>query len=188
VKPELFRGSHLADQVFSFFVRLDGHGASSKVPVYSKPAQQSRLDGNQKALAGIALRTLESGYIIARCGRFDLGQPHGIVALGARQNSDFGPAVKWIGMDGWHDARLGSGGSAILSVTGKSLYGAVMQQHTLPGSGAAAQYWSVSETKHRQSDVWLTKESRLPLRASQPANSPQYLSSCFIYGVGTGII
>ena len=93
-----------------------------------------------------------------------------------------------IGMDGWHDARLGSGGSAILSVTGKSLYGAVMQQHTLPGSGAAAQYWSVSETKHRQSDVWLTKESRLPLRASQPANSPQYLSSCFIYGVGTGII
>jgi len=35
-------------------------------------------------------------------------------------------------MDGWHDARLGSGGSATLSVTGKSLYGAVMEQHALP--------------------------------------------------------
>jgi hypothetical protein len=56
-----------------------------------------------------------------------MGQSHGIAALGARQDSDFGPAVKWIGMDGWHDARLGSGGSATLSVTGKSLYGAVME-------------------------------------------------------------
>jgi hypothetical protein len=36
---------------------------------YSKPAQQSRLDGDQKALAGIALLALESAYIIARCGR-----------------------------------------------------------------------------------------------------------------------
>jgi hypothetical protein len=67
------RGSHLADQMFSFFFCRDGHGASSKVPVYSKPAQQSRLDGDQKALAGIALRALESAYIIASCGRFDIG-------------------------------------------------------------------------------------------------------------------
>jgi hypothetical protein len=79
--------------MFSFFFCRDGHGASSKVPVYSKSAQQSRLDGDQKALAGIALRALESAYIIARCGRFDLGQPHGIAALGARQDSDFGAAV-----------------------------------------------------------------------------------------------
>jgi hypothetical protein len=113
--------------MFSFFFRRDGHGASSKVPAYSKPAQQPRLDGDQKALAGIALRALESACIITRCGGFDMGQSHGIAALGARQDSDFGPAVKWIGMDGWHDARLGSGGSATLSVTGKSLYGAVME-------------------------------------------------------------
>jgi hypothetical protein len=117
--------------MFSFFFRWDDHGASSKVPVYSKPAQQWRLDGDQKALAGIALRALESAYIIARCGRFDMGQPHGIVARGARQDSDFGPAVWWIGMDGWHDVRLGSGGSATLSVTGKSLYGAVMKNSML---------------------------------------------------------
>ena len=122
---------HLAGQMFSFFFRRDGHGASSKVPVYSKPAQQSRLDGDQKALAGIALRALESACIITRCGRFDMGQSHGIAAPGARQESDFGPTVKWIGMDGWHDARLGSGGSAILSVTGKSLYGAVMENSML---------------------------------------------------------
>ena len=56
-----------------------------------------------------------------------MGQSHRIAALGARQDSDFGLAVKWIGMDGWHDARLGLGGSATLSVTGKSLYGAVME-------------------------------------------------------------
>ena len=93
MKPELLRGSHLADQMFSFFFRRDGHGASSKAPVYSKPAQQSRLDGDQKALAGIALRALESAFIIARCGRFDMGQSHGIAALGARQDSDFGAGV-----------------------------------------------------------------------------------------------
>ena len=34
-------------------------------------------------------------------------------------------------MDGWHDVRLGSGGSATLSVTGKSLYGAVMENSML---------------------------------------------------------
>jgi hypothetical protein len=98
--------------MFSFFFRRDGDGATGKVPFYSKPARQSRLDGDQKALAGIALRALESAYIIAWCGRFDMGQSHGIAALGAGQDSDFGPAVKWIGVDGWHDARLGSGGSA----------------------------------------------------------------------------
>jgi hypothetical protein len=93
VKPELFRGSHLADQMFSFFVRRDDHGASSKVPAYSEATRRSRLDGDQKALAGIALRALESAYIIARCGRFDLGQPHGIAARGARQDTDFGAAI-----------------------------------------------------------------------------------------------
>jgi hypothetical protein len=114
--------------MFSFFFRRDGDG---KAPFYSKPAQQSRLDGDQKALAGIALSALESASIVARCGRFDIGQSHRIAALGARQDSDFGPAVKWIGVDGWHDARLGSGGSATLSVTGKSLYGAVMENSML---------------------------------------------------------
>jgi hypothetical protein len=37
--------------MFSFFFRRDGHGASTKVLVYSKAAQQSRLDDDQKALA-----------------------------------------------------------------------------------------------------------------------------------------
>jgi hypothetical protein len=92
-EARIIRGSHPADQVFSFFVRRNDHGASSKVPVYSEAARRSRSDGDQKALAGIALRTLESAYIIAMCGRFDLGQPHGIAALGARQDSDFGAAV-----------------------------------------------------------------------------------------------
>jgi hypothetical protein len=41
------------------------------------------------------------------------------VALGARKDSDFSAAVWLIGLDGWHDARLGSGGSATLSVTGR---------------------------------------------------------------------
>ena len=72
-------------------------------------------------------------------------------------------------MDGWHDARLGSGGSATLSVTGKSLYGAVMNQHALPGSGTAGQYWSVSKTNHRQSVVWLTKAL---LDSLQPVKFP----------------
>ena len=59
--------------MFSFFFRRDGHGANSKVLVYSKAAQQSRLDDDQKALARIALHALESAYIITRCGRFDIG-------------------------------------------------------------------------------------------------------------------
>jgi hypothetical protein len=87
-------------------------------------------------------------------------------------------------MDGWHDARLGSGGSATLSVTGKSLYGAVMETICSPGSGAGGQYWSVSETNHRQSDVSFTKESRFPPRASQPVKFPHYLISCFISALG----
>jgi hypothetical protein len=81
------------------------------------------LDSDRKTLAGIALRTFESAHVITRCGRFDLGQPHGVAALGARKDSDFSTAVEWIGMSGWHDARLRSGGSAILSVTGKSRQG-----------------------------------------------------------------
>ena len=76
------------------------------------------LDSDRKAHAGIALHAFESADIITRRGRLDLGQPHGIAALGAGENSDFSTAVEWIRMGGWHDARLRSGGSAILSVTG----------------------------------------------------------------------
>jgi len=59
----------------------------------------------------IALHAFESADIIARCGRFDLGQPHGIAALGARQDSDFGTAVEWIWMGGWHDVPLDQAGA-----------------------------------------------------------------------------
>src|SRR3984957_17903604 len=76
------------------------------------------LDSDRKALAGIALRAFESAHIITRRGRFDLGQPHGVPAFGACEDSDFSTAVEWIWMGGWHDARLRSGGRAILSVTG----------------------------------------------------------------------
>ena len=68
--------------------------------------QQVALDSDRKALAGIALRAFESPHIITRCGRFDLRQAHGVAALGARKDSDFSTAVEWIGMGGWHDARL----------------------------------------------------------------------------------
>jgi hypothetical protein len=60
------------------------------------------LDSDRKTLGGIALRAFESAHIITRCGWFDLGQPHGVAALRARQDSDFSTAVKWIGMGGWH--------------------------------------------------------------------------------------
>jgi len=84
----------------------------------SMSAWKSRLDSDRKALAGIALRAFEGAYVITRCRRLDFGQPHGVAALGARKNSDFSTAVERVGMDGGHDARLSSGGSAILSVTG----------------------------------------------------------------------
>jgi hypothetical protein len=60
-------------------------------------------------------------------------------------------------MGGWHDARLGSGGSATLSVTGKSLYGVVMEQHALPGSRVAGQYCSHLKdlTELGQFDLWV---------------------------------
>jgi hypothetical protein len=61
---------------------------------------EASLDGNRKTLAGIALRAFESAYVITRCGRFDLGQPHGVAALGARKDSDFSTAVEWIQMGG----------------------------------------------------------------------------------------
>jgi hypothetical protein len=87
------------------------------VPVCS--SQQVTLDSDRKTRARIALRAFESPHIITRCGRFDLGQPHGVAALRARKDSDFSTAtaVEWIGMGGCHDARLRSGGSGILSVT-----------------------------------------------------------------------
>ena len=102
-----------------------------------------RLDGDRKALAGIALRAFESAYIVARRGRFDMGQPHGVAALGARQDSDFCTAVEWIGMGGWHDARLRSGGSATLSVTGNCRQWAVMEPVCSPSSRAAGHYCSL---------------------------------------------
>jgi hypothetical protein len=83
----------------------------------SKLAQESRLDSDREALAGTALHAFESAHIVTRCGRFDLGQPHGVAALGARKDSDFSTTMEWIGLGGWHDARLRLGGSAILSVT-----------------------------------------------------------------------
>jgi hypothetical protein len=49
-------------------------------------------------------------------------------------------SARLIGMDGWHDARLGSGGSATLSVTGKGLYGTVME--TVCSSGFRSR-WSI---------------------------------------------
>jgi hypothetical protein len=82
------------------------------------------LDGGRKTLTGIALRAFESAHVITRCGRFDLGQPHGVAALGARKDADFSTAVECIGMGGWHDARLRSGGSVMLSVTGNCRQGA----------------------------------------------------------------
>jgi hypothetical protein len=76
------------------------------------------LDSDRKALAGIALHAFEGTHVITRRGRFDLGQPHGVAAFRARKDSDFSSAEEWIEVGGWHDARLRSGGSAILSVTG----------------------------------------------------------------------
>jgi hypothetical protein len=117
--------------------------AQNNDPVCSKPAQESRLDSDREALAGTALHAFESAHIITRCGRFDLGQPHGVAALGARKDSDFSPAVEWIAMGGWHDARLRSGGSAKLSVTGNCRQGAVIEPACSPSSGAAGQYCSL---------------------------------------------
>ena len=101
------------------------------------------LDSDRKTHAGIALRTFESAHIITRRGRFDLGQPHGVSAFGAREDSDFSTAVEWILMGGWHDARLRSGGSAKLSVTGKCRQGAVIEPACSPRSPAAGQYCSL---------------------------------------------
>jgi hypothetical protein len=68
----------------------------------------------------------KSAHVITRCGRFDLRQPHRIPAFGAREDSDFSPAVDWIWIGRWHDARLKSGGSVMLSVTGNCRQGAEM--------------------------------------------------------------
>jgi hypothetical protein len=124
-------------------------GAINEMPVCSKPAQESRLDRDREALAGIALHAFESAHIITRSGRFDLGQPHGVAALGARKDSDFSPAVEWIEMDGWHDARLRSGGSAKLSVTGNCRQGTVIERACSPDSGAAGQYCSLFKIGRR---------------------------------------
>jgi hypothetical protein len=97
------------------------------------------LDSDRKTHAGIALRAFESAHIITRRGRFDLGQPHGVSAFGAREDSDFSTAVEWILMGGWHDARLRSGGSAKLSVTDNYRQGAVIELTCSPISGAAGQ-------------------------------------------------
>jgi hypothetical protein len=86
--------------------------------LHSSASDRRDLDSDRKALAGIAPHTFESAHIIARRGRLDLGEPHGIAALGTRQNSDFSSAVERVWMGGWHDVRLRLGGSAILSVTG----------------------------------------------------------------------
>jgi hypothetical protein len=117
--------------------------AISEAPVCPKAAQESRLDSDREALAGIALLAFESAQIRTGRGRFDLGQPHGVAAFGAREDSDFSTAIEWILMGGWHDARLRSGGSAILSVTGNCRQGMVIGPACSPISGAAGQYCSL---------------------------------------------
>ena len=111
------------------------------MPVCS--SQQVALDSDRKARAGIALRAFESAHVITRRGRFDLRQAHGVAALGARKDSDFSTAVEWIGMGGWHDARLRSDGSALLSVTGHRRQGAVMEPACSPSSTVAGHYCSL---------------------------------------------
>jgi hypothetical protein len=46
----------------------------------------------------MAVQALERAYIITKRGRFDLGQPHWVAALGARKDSDFSAAIEWIKM------------------------------------------------------------------------------------------
>jgi hypothetical protein len=117
------------------------------------------LDGGRKTLTGIALRAFESAHVITGCSRFDLGQPHGVAALGARKDADFSAAVEWTGMGGWHDARLRSGGSAVLSVTGNCRQGAVMEP---PYSPWLESRWSIlltfqNSTQKSRPDVGLTR-------------------------------
>jgi hypothetical protein len=77
----------------------------------------ARLNGNEERFAGIALWAFKGAQIETRCGRLDAGQPHRFAAFGAVQNSDRYSAKNWIGLSGQHDAPLGPGGSATLSVT-----------------------------------------------------------------------
>ena len=75
------------------------------------------LNSNEEGLAGIALWAFKGAQIETRFGRLDAGQPHRFAASGAVQNSDLNSANDWIGLSGQHDAPLGPGGSATLSVT-----------------------------------------------------------------------
>jgi hypothetical protein len=122
----------------------------SRVSLATTRRYSLRLDSDRKAHAGIGLRAFESAHIITRCGRFDLGQPHGVPAFGAREDSDFSTTMEWIGLGGWHDARLRSGGSAKLSVTGNCRQGAVMEPACSPNSGAAGQYCSLFQIVRRR--------------------------------------
>jgi hypothetical protein len=78
-----------------------------------------------------------------------LRQPHGVPAFGAREDSDFSTTMEWIGLGGWHDARLRSRGSAKLSVTGNCRQGTVIGPACSPGSGAAGQYCSLFKIVRR---------------------------------------
>jgi hypothetical protein len=132
------------------------------------------LDGNRKALTGITLRAFDSAHVITRCGRFDLGQPHGVAALGARKDSDFSTAVDWIWMGGWHDARLRLGGSVILSVTGNCRQGAVMESTYSPCSRAAGQYCSLFQIVRRRTVPTRGGTLRPPIERRVTARDPQW--------------
>jgi len=77
----------------------------------------AHLNGSEERFAGIALWAFEGAQIETRFVRLDAGQPHRFAAFGAVQNSDRYSAKNWIGLSGQHDAPLGPGGSATLSVT-----------------------------------------------------------------------
>jgi hypothetical protein len=47
------------------------------------------LDYDRKVLDRFAPSTFKSADILARRSGFDAGQPHGLAALGASENSDF---------------------------------------------------------------------------------------------------
>jgi hypothetical protein len=130
------------------------------------------LNSDRKAHAGIALRAFESAHIITRCGRFDLGQPHGVPTFGAREDSDFSTTMEWIGLCGWHDARLRSGGSGKLSVTGNCRQGAVMEPVCSPSSGAAGQYCSLFQIVRRS--MALTRDDTLRPPIESPRDGPRH--------------
>src|SRR5258706_5907819 len=75
------------------------------------------LNSNEEGFVGIALCAFKGAQIETRFGRLDAGQPHRFAASGAVQNSDLRNAQTGLGLSGQHDAPLGPGGSATLSVT-----------------------------------------------------------------------